>query len=165
MASRSTAGPADLMRHPAMPVEGRPKASSPEALARMRRQARRDTSPELALRRELHRRGHRFRVDKGVLPGLRRRQDVVFSPQRVVVDVRGCYWHACAQHGSLPRANGAWWAEKLATNVARDRDTETRLHAAGWRTVVVWEHEGSLQAADRVEAALRGSTEFTGDDG
>lgn len=132
-----------------------PEASSTEALDRMRRQARRDTKPEMELRRELHRRGLRYRVDRVLLTNSRRRHDIVFSGSRVVVEVLGCYWHACPEHGTQPKANAAWWAEKLAMNQARDGDTEIRLRATGWKLLVVWEHEDPVEAADRVEAAVR----------
>jgi DNA mismatch endonuclease (patch repair protein) len=120
----------------------------------MRHQKRRDTGPELALRRELHRRGRRFFVDRSALPTLRRRADVLFPRLRVAVYVDGCFWHACPFHATQPKSNAAWWKEKLAANVARDRDTDVRLIEAGWIVVRVWEHEDPLAAADRVEAAL-----------
>ena len=132
-----------------------PRPSSPEARARMQRQRRRDTNPEMALRRALHARGLRYRVDSQVLPGLRRRHDVVFVGARVVVEVRGCYWHACPKHATQPKANAAWWTEKLKANARRDADTESALRAAGWHVVVVWEHEPIHDAADRVEMAVR----------
>lgn len=132
-----------------------PEASSTEALSRMRLQARRDTKPEIALRRELHRRGLRYRVDRVLLSSSRRRHDIVFSSARVVVEVLGCFWHACPEHGTQPKSNALWWAQKLAKNQARDRDTETRLRASGWTLLVVWEHEDPVVAADRVEAAVR----------
>lgn len=121
----------------------------------MRQQQRRNTLPELLLRRELHRRGLRYRVEKAVIPGLRRRQDIVFSRQHVVIDIRGCYWHSCPLHGTSPKANAGWWAEKLARNVERDHDTERRLREAGWTIIVVWEHEKPADAADRIEDIVR----------
>lgn len=121
----------------------------------MQRQPRRDTRPELELRRELHRRGLRYRVDRRVLNGSRRRHDVVFAGPRVVVEVRGCYWHACPDHSTAPKANAAWWFDKLAANVRRDADTEAALAAGNWTVVVVWEHEDPVSAADRVERAVR----------
>jgi DNA mismatch endonuclease, patch repair protein len=130
-----------------------PEASSADALRRMRRQRRRDTAPELALRRELHRRGLRYRVDHTVLAQGRRRHDIVFPGARLVVEVRGCFWHCCELHGSSPKSNSAWWSEKLERNVARDNETEALLARAGWRIIVVWEHEDPMEAADRVEAA------------
>ncbi len=120
----------------------------------MQRQGRRDTKPEVALRRELHRRGRRFFVDRPPLAGLRRRADLVFPRRRVAVYVDGCFWHSCPLHATRPKNNAEWWATKLAANVARDRDTDARLVAAGWTVVRVWEHEDPTSAADRVQAAL-----------
>jgi len=116
----------------------------------MRNTASRDTPPELALRRLLHARGLRYRVDARPVKGLNRRADVVFGPVKVAVFVDGCFWHTCPEHGSSPRSNSDWWAEKLRRNVARDRDTDTKLAAAGWIVLRIWEHEPPEFAADRV---------------
>jgi DNA mismatch endonuclease, patch repair protein len=121
--------------------------------ARMARVRNRDTGPEMAVRRELHRRGRRFFVQRAVLPG-RRRPDLVFPRLRVVVFVDGCFWHSCPEHATKPKTNAEWWAEKLARNVARDRQADRDLDRAGWRVVRVWEHESAAGASDRVEAAL-----------
>lgn len=123
--------------------------------ARLARQRQADTSPELALRRELHRRGLRYFTDRAPLPGLRRRADLVFPRRRVAVYVDGCFWHRCPQHATFPKNNARWWSDKLAGNVARDRDTDARLVAAGWRVVRVWEHECVTAAADRVQDVMR----------
>ena len=121
----------------------------------MRRQGRRDTAPELALRRELWRRGLRYRVDRPPVPGMRRRADIVFSRARVAVYVDGCFWHSCPLHATTPKANREWWEAKLAANVRRDRDTDQRLAQLGWTVVRLWEHEDPMAAADRVEEAVR----------
>ena len=123
----------------------------------MRANRRRDTKPELRLRHALHARGWRYRVDTPVLPGVRRRPDIVFTRQRVVVYVDGCFWHACPQHGTKPKANAEFWAEKLAANRQRDADTDDRLAYAGWTVVRIWEHEDLTTAVTRVELALRSS--------
>ncbi len=118
----------------------------------MQQQRRRDTKPEVALRRELHRRGLRFRVDHPPISGLRRRADIVFGPPRVAVFVDGCFWHMCPEHSTLPTSNADWWLQKLSANVARDRDTDARLKAAGWLVVRVFEHADIVAAADQIEA-------------
>jgi DNA mismatch endonuclease (patch repair protein) len=123
--------------------------------ARLSKQRTRDTAPEVALRRELHRRGRRFFVDRAPLTGLRRRADLVFPTQRVAVYVDGCFWHRCPVHATYPKNNAQWWADKLAANVARDRDTDVRLAEHGWHVVRVWEHETVCAAADLVEVALQ----------
>lgn len=120
----------------------------------MERQRRRDTRPEAALRRELHRRGLRYRLQRQLLPGTRRTSDVVFPGPRVVVEVRGCFWHGCPDHGTVPKANRQWWSDKIQANRRRDADTDARLREAGWIVVAVWEHEDVVQAADRIEAVV-----------
>src|SRR5688572_8156631 len=106
----------------------RPAASSADALRRMKATRRRDTSCELALRSIVHRLGLRYRVDLP-LPGTRRRGDLVFTTARVAVFVDGCFWHGCPRHATAPKANAAWWREKLDANRRRDRDTVRRLSA------------------------------------
>ena len=119
----------------------------------MERQSRRDTKPELAVRRAVWRLGLRYRVDVAPIPG-RRRADLVFTRAKVAVYVDGCFWHRCPQHATDPKNNAEWWAAKLAANVARDRNTDAALAAAGWTVVRIWEHENPVEAADRVQAAL-----------
>jgi DNA mismatch endonuclease, patch repair protein len=120
----------------------------------MRRQARRDTGVEVRLRRALWTRGLRYRLDRPVVLR-RRRHDIVFLGPKVVVDVRGCFWHGCAEHGMLPKANREWWRAKIEANRSRDEDTERRLEEAGWKVVVVWEHDDIDLAADVIDAVVR----------
>ena len=121
----------------------------------MSRLGRRDTAPELALRRALHARGMRYRVDHVPVQGLRTRADIVFRPARVAVYVDGCFWHGCPIHETYPKANAAFWSEKLARNRQRDRDTDDLLRTRGWESVRIWEHEDVSQAADRIAAIIR----------
>lgn len=140
-----------------------PRAVSDSKRRAMQAQRTRDTSPERVLRSELFRMGYRYRLHQRVVPGLRRCIDIVFPRQRVAVDVRGCFWHACPQHATTPKHNSAWWSEKLARNAERDRDTEKQLRQAGWLVVVVWEHEDPRRAALRVARVVerQRSTERT----
>ncbi len=132
----------------------RPGASSEAVRRAMASQRRRDTRPELALRRELHRRGLRF-VVQGSLPG---RPDVVFTRARLAVFVDGCFWHRCPIHAVAPKSNPDWWRDKLDGNVSRDSRVDLQLGRAGWLVVRVWEHEVVGSAADRVERVWRART-------
>jgi len=127
--------------------------------AKMSVLARRDTAPELALRRELHRRGLRYRVQVKVPLNRRRTIDVAFTRARLAVYVDGCFWHGCPDHGTRPLSNSEWWQWKIQRNQVRDRDTDRLLTAAGWNVLRIWEHEPVRVAADAVEAAWR---ELTG---
>lgn len=119
----------------------------------MGNQKRRDTAPEVALRKALWSRGWRYRVDHKVV-GRKRRVDLAFTRLGVAVFVDGCFWHGCPHHATTPKANREWWEQKLAANVARDRDTDRALHDAGWAVIRVWEHEDAARAADLVEQVL-----------
>jgi DNA mismatch endonuclease (patch repair protein) len=120
----------------------------------------RDSGPEMALRRELHRRGRRFRKHYRPLAGVRCTPDIVFTRARVAIFVDGCFWHSCPDHATMPRSNAAWWEAKLKGNVERDRRNDADLEASGWKVLRVWEHEDSVAAADRIERQL-GATEAT----
>lgn len=132
----------------------RPAASSPEALRRMRSTRQRDTNAEVALRRVLYAMGLRYRLHRSIIPGVRRRPDIVFPAAKVAVFVDGCFWHSCPVHGTLPKANASWWAAKLRANALRDADTDRRLQEVGWHVVRVWEHEAPAAAAVRVASAI-----------
>jgi DNA mismatch endonuclease (patch repair protein) len=121
----------------------------------MARQRTRDTAAEVALRRILHSRGLRYRVDRPLQGLPRRRADLTFAARKVVVFVDGCFWHGCPEHKTAPKNNGAWWASKLRRNIERDCETDAHLANLGWRVFRIWEHEDLECAADRVEAAVR----------
>ena len=129
----------------------RPPPKNVLVAAQMSRMPRKDTRPELLLRREMHARGIRYRLH-AKLPG---RPDIVLTRAKLAVFVDGCFWHRCPEHGSLPKNNREWWLEKLEENVARDRLKDGALDALGWHVVHVWEHEAPSDAADRVEALWR----------
>lgn len=115
----------------------------------------RDTKPELAVRRRLHRQGLRYRVAIAPDPGLRRKADIVFTRARVAVFIDGCFWHGCPEHGRRAfQHNADYWQCKIATNTARDEDTNARLRAAGWTVLRYWEHESAEAVAQKIEAVI-----------
>ena len=132
-----------------------PCPSSESASKVMRGNRRRDTTPELRLRRELHRRGLRYRVDFRV-PSLDviTRPDLVFTRAKVAVYVDGCFWHGCPTHGTSPKANSSYWTPKIARNRARDERNTTKLRGAGWTVVRAWEHDDPVAVADLIETLV-----------
>lgn len=130
--------------------------TSAHATATMRANRGRDTGPELMLRRELHARGRRFRLQRRLnLGGVSARPDLVFPRHRVAVFVDGCFWHGCPEHMTWPVRNADFWRAKIEGNMARGRGQDRALSDDGWLVVRVWEHEPAFKAADVVEAALR----------
>ncbi len=156
--SMTAAGPVPTLPTEALTAGRRPPAppaSSAAVRRRMVGQRRRDTTPELAVRRALYSAGLRYRVEYAALPGMRRRVDVAFPRVRLALLVDGCWWHGCPDHGHDAKTNTEWWATKLRRNWDRDRDTDERLRSAGWRVIRAWEHEEPGAVADRVRSELK----------
>lgn len=122
-----------------------------EIMARVRR---RDTRPELTLRRALHAIGLRFRVDRRI-KGIH--ADIVFPVERVALFIDGCFWHGCPVHATQPKSNTAYWLPKLAENRRRDRRQSRRLRSEGWIVMRIWEHAcraPSPALIDRIKTIL-----------
>ena len=97
-----------------------------------------NTKPELIVRRYLHARGFRFRLNHKRLPG---HPDLVLKKYRTCIFVNGCFWHlheGC-KYFVWPKNNADFWKNKIQGNVERDKRNYETLIAAGWKVVVVWE--------------------------
>lgn len=130
---------------------GAPVPSSAAVSAQMQRMGRRDTAPELALRRALTALGLRYRLHRRDLPGT---PDIAFIGARVAVFVDGCFWHGCPDHGVMPKANRDWWRSKLEANRTRDEKKDRALEEAGWLPMHVWEHEDPAAAAAEIAGVV-----------
>jgi DNA mismatch endonuclease (patch repair protein) len=135
-------------------------ASSTSTRASMQGNRCRDTIPELALRRAVHRLGLRFRVAVRPVAGVRRTADFVFSKVRVAVFLDGCYWHGCMEHFQPPHTNTEFWSSKIEGNRLRDRETDALLEENGWAVIRIWEHEDAEAAARLVRATVLGKHEM-----
>jgi DNA mismatch endonuclease (patch repair protein) len=127
------------------------RAKRSEVMAAIRSRGNKDTELKLAsILRASRITGWRRHQ---ALPG---RPDFVFSRQRVVLFVDGCFWHGCPKHGRLPKTNITYWTQKLARNKTRDRSVSRALRKAGWMVLRVWEHDlfGSVAVAARIASAL-----------
>lgn len=113
---------------------------------------RRDTLPEVIVRRLLHHLGLRFRLYRKDLPGT---PDVVLPKYRTVLFIHGCFWHRHPEcrFSTTPRTNTAFWEAKFAANVERDARKDRELEALGWRVLVVWGCE--IRDLDRLAARLK----------
>lgn len=121
----------------------------------MQANRRRDTMPELAIRRLVHARGLRYRVDARPLPDARHTADLIFPRARVAVFIDGCWWHGCPDHYRPPSSNTGYWATKVTRNRERDRLADETLSAAGWAVIRVWEHQPPESVARFIEVTVR----------
>ncbi|SFL20343.1 very short patch repair endonuclease [Lysobacter sp. cf310] len=97
----------------------------------------RNTKPELIVRRGLHARGLRYRLQDRALPG---RPDLVFPRYRTVIFVNGCFWHghSCPMF-RMPATRAEFWRTKIAANQERDARSYEALLDTGWRVLTIWE--------------------------
>jgi DNA mismatch endonuclease (patch repair protein) len=118
-------------------------AIDPKRSAMMARIGQRDTQPELAVRRSLHKFGYRFRLHRRDLPG---RPDIVLPRHKMVVFVHGCFWHrhSGCKFAYSPKSRIEFWNKKFATNVSRDDRVQRELEKAGWRIslLIFWRDRG-----------------------
>lgn len=126
----------------------------PIVSARMSRTRGKDTAAELAIRRALHARGWRYRVNTRPVDTIRRTGDIVFTKRKVVVLIDGCFWHGCPQHYVVPKTRTEWWVDKITGNMRRDEETTHLWVDAGWRVLRFWEHEPASNVVVRIEEAL-----------
>ena len=101
-----------------------------------------DTKPEVMLRKDLWRRGLRYRKNVARLPG---KPDIVFTRAKVAVFVDGDFWHGRdweTRREKLSRGhNAAYWIRKIDRNLERDRAQEAQLRASGWVVLRAWESD------------------------
>ncbi len=97
-----------------------------------------DTGPEIRLRKALHAKGFRYRLNVTTLPG---KPDLVFAKYRAVLFVHGCFWHGhdCQRGARIPKSNTAYWRAKIARNVKRDHENIAALQRHGWSVKISWE--------------------------
>ena len=113
---------------------------SPARSANMARVGSRDTRPELAVRRLMHRLGYRYRLHRRDLPGT---PDICFPARKKAIFVHGCFWHrhdGCSRT-TTPKTRTSFWEAKFHKNIVRDRINTTNLRVLGWDAMVIWECE------------------------
>ena len=128
--------------------------------------AKRDTGPELLLRRALRGKGVRYKLDVASLPG---RPDLVVPTARLAVFCDGDFWHGRHLQRRLKKLaighNATYWTSKIKSNVARDRRIRRSLRKAGWTVLRLWEsdvRQDPARAADKILAVVQGSPHRSG---
>lgn len=119
-----------------------------------------NTRPELAIRRALHRKGFRYRLHSPHVPG---KPDIIFPAYRAAIFVHGCFWHGhSCRFFKLPQTRQEFWREKIERNRMRDAYVGQQVTIAGWRRLTIWEcalrgqgKNAAERLATRVEKWLR----------
>ncbi len=98
-----------------------------------------DTRIELALRKELWRRGYRYRKNYKGLPGT---PDIVLIKYRIAIFCDSEFFHG--KDWDIVKArvgsgnNGEYWVSKIEKNMIRDNETDKKLFFLGWTVIHFW---------------------------
>lgn len=106
----------------------------------MRRVKNKDSAIELALRRELWRRGLRYRKNVKTVFG---KPDIAFISKRIAVFCDSEFWHGYAWEITQDefQSRRDFWIPKIERNMQRDREVNEKLRSEGWIVLRFWGKE------------------------
>lgn len=95
-----------------------------------------NTSIELMLRKELYKRGYRYRInDKNVFG----KPDIVFKKKKIAIFCDSEFWHGKDYlEGKKPKSNIDYWYKKIERNIERDKEVNQKLTEEGWIVLRFW---------------------------
>lgn len=95
-----------------------------------------DTSIELKLRKELWRRGYRYRKNYTELPG---KPDIVLTKYKIAIFCDSEFFHGKDWEVLKPQLekgkNADFWIEKISKNQQHDDDINKQLQFLGWTVI------------------------------
>lgn len=131
-------------------------ANTKEQISRnMKSNKGKDTKPELLLRKELWRRGLRYRKNYKELYG---KPDIVFLGARIAVFVDGKMWHGYDWEHQKDdfKSRRDYWIPKIERNIEHDYEVTQELISLDWLVMRFWDFEikkNLQECADKIERA------------
>ena len=131
-------------------------ANTKEQISRnMKSNKGKDTKPELLLRKELWRRGLRYRKNYKELYG---KPDIVFLGARIAVFVDGKMWHGYDWEHQKDdfKSRRDYWIPKIEYNIEHDYEVTQELISLDWLVMRFWDFEikkNLHECADKIERA------------
>ena len=124
----------------------------------MRQVKNKDSEIEITLRKELWRRGLRYRKNVKTITG---KPDIVFKGKKVAVFCDSEFWHGYDwEHRNLEiKSRREFWVPKIERNIKRDREVSEMLEAEGWIVLRFWGRQIKKNTAgcvDIIERTLAG---------
>lgn len=108
----------------------------------MRHIKAKDTAIEVRLRKELWKRGYRYRKNFKDLPG---KPDIVLTKQKIAIFCDGEFFHGKNWEVLKPKLkesnNGEYWITKIGKNIAHDDEVNKALLSMGWTVIRFWGNE------------------------
>ena len=97
-----------------------------------------DSKIEVSFRKELWKRGFRYRKNVASYYG---KPDLVLKKYKTVIFIDSCFWHGCKKHCRIPSTRKKYWEEKITRNKVRDKEVNRYYKKNRWYIQRVWEHE------------------------
>ncbi|RXI45764.1 very short patch repair endonuclease [Malaciobacter mytili] len=106
----------------------------------MRKIKSKDTSIEIKLRKELWKRGYRYRKNCKDVFG---KPDICFKKKKIAIFCDSEFWHGkyYKEKKYIPKTNTKFWIDKFERNIKRDKEVNKKLKEEGWITLRFWEYE------------------------
>ena len=111
--------------------------TSPERSEHMKKIKGRDTREEISLRKELWKKGIRYRKNYKKLPGC---PDVVITKNKIAIFIDGEFWHGYDWIRKRDRIknNRGYWIPKIERNMKRDKEVDVELTQKGYKVFRFW---------------------------
>lgn len=99
-----------------------------------------ETKQEISFRKELWKKGFRYRVNVKKLPGC---PDIVINSKKTIVFIDGEFWHGYNWKDKKKKikTNRKFWIPKIERNMQRDRENNIKLRKLGYKVFRFWEHQ------------------------
>ncbi len=115
-----------------------------------------DTSIEVKLRKELYRRGYRYRANSKYIFG---HPDISFKKYKVAIFCDSEFWHGknFEVNKAKLHSNLDYWIPKIERNIARDEEVNAHLKAEGYTVIRFWGEEINKNLSgcvDKIEEEL-----------
>lgn len=98
-----------------------------------------DTSIEIALRKQLWNKGYRYRKNYKKLPGT---PDICLTKYRIAIFCDSEFFHGKDWNVLREKVgkgnNGRYWIKKIQENIKRDEDVDKKLSLMGWTVIHFW---------------------------
>lgn len=123
-------------------METKDKLTPEQRQKNMRSIRSKDTKIEVLLRKELWKRGFRYRKNYKELPG---HPDIVLTKYKIAIFCDGEFFHGKDWEVLKPRLekgkNSDFWISKISRNMKRDDETNKKLLFMGWTVIRFWGDE------------------------
>lgn len=106
----------------------------------MKRVRNKDSAIEVMLRKELWRRGLRYRKNVRTICG---KPDIAFISKKIAIFADSEFWHGYnwKQKKDEIKSNREFWISKLERNMQRDVEVTEKLTEEGWLVLRFWGNE------------------------